>query len=462
METYGQTVQYPILSAYTTTAGNTAGPRVVRLWRTAGTDNYVRLANADHECWPVSTDTALDNGLSEPQRFILVDVNTQWEQFPKSWYFSEGGHYKTSYAVSWWNHNYGNSSRKAFLRFRPIVVPEFASSDYYPTDIPNTSAATRGFGLVQYFGQKVVNGIRQPLYGVGIVVMASIPDNPGDPQTGVSFKKYLVFFVGDRCVWHYEFAQPSDIAHAEKVNNVWVPTVSANWISMRPGAGGDNISNGPINIGVFTYSADDDVSENVRIFPGALENSGSVDMPGTRIDLYTEHHVIRVSVDLAGENRTPSGGATDPDTRVGTGNQQWYVPSITDPEEDPNEPIGDWEGWRYWAFHTWLLGVQSALREFTFSIPLNFTNPPSNPYKVRARSLHQLDLPLNATSYFVRFRGTNNAAHFPNSPGSATSYTPVAAPYPYNCCGWYRPWNGSAEPLHRYWWVDHKIIHGVP
>ena len=460
METYGRTREYPILSAYTSTAGNTAGPRVVRLWRTVSNDNYVRLANADHECWPINNDTGVDNGISEPERFILSNVNTTWEEFPKSWYFSEGGYYTTSYPVSWWDRNYGNSSRKAFLRFRPIVVPEYTEPDYFPADIPSVQASTRGFGLVQYFGRKVVGGVRQPLYGVGIVVMASIPDNPGDPETSVLFKKYLVFFVGDRCVWHYEFPQMSDVAHAEKVDGVWVPTIGASWISMRPGAGGNNTSNEPINIGVFTYSADDDLTESPRLFPGAL-SSGSVDMPDTKVDLYTEHRVVRVSVDLANANRTPSGGATDPDTRVGTGNQQWYVPSITEPGEEPNEPIDTWVGWAYWRFHTWLTAVQSPFREFTFSIPLYFTNPPSSPYKVRARSLHQADLPLNATSYFVRFRGTDNAALFPNSPESATPYTPVAAPYPYNCCGWYRPWDGTTEPSHLYWWVDHKIIHGA-
>ena len=459
METYGRDREYPILSAYTSTAGNTAGPRVVRLWRTVSNDNYVRLANADHECWPINTDSAPDNGLSEPTRFILVDVNTEWADFPKSWYFGDGGYYKTSYPVSWWDRNYGNSSRKAFLRFRPIVVPEY-NTDMLGSPSAPPSGMTRGFGLVQYFGQKQVGSTYQKPYGVGVVVMASA--SPSNPSPYVVFRKYLVFFVGDRCVWHYEFQQMSDVAHAEKVDGVWVPTIGANWISMRPGAGGNNTSNEPINIGVFTYSADDDPAESPRLFPGAL-SSGSIDMPNTKVDLYTEHRVVRVSVDLANANRTPSGGATDPDTFVGTGNQQWYVPSITEPGEEPNEGIDEWLGWPYWSFRTWLTAVQSPFREFTFSIPLNFTNPPSNPYKVRARSLHQPDLPLNATSYFVRFRGTDNAALFPNSPGSATSYTPVAAPYPYNCCGWYRPWDNvaNAEPSHQYWWVDHKIIHGA-
>jgi hypothetical protein len=168
-----------------------------------------------------------------------------------------------------------------------------------------------------------------------------------------------------------------------------------------------------------------------------------------------------VHIDLNGENQTPSGGVTGAD-RTGTGNRQWFVPSIT-ATGDPSDSIPEWFGWAYWRFHTWLLGVQSPLREFTISIPLEVVNPPSAPYQVRVRSFHQADRPLSAPSYFVAFRGTDNPAHYPNSPQSATVYTPVPAPHPYNCCGWYRPWNNatSTEPQHRYWWVDHKIVHGV-
>jgi hypothetical protein len=290
--------------------------------------------------------------------------------------------------------------------------------------------------------------------------MASIPANPTSFES-VTFRKYLVFFIGDRCVWHYEFADPMQVAHAEKVDGVWRPTVGANWISMRAGSSANNQSN-PINIGVFTYSADEDITESaVTGLPGALSGAGSVDMPDTKIDLYTEHMVARVHVDLNGENQTPSGGATQSD-RTGTGNRQWFVPSITT-GIDPSDSIPEWLGWNYWQFHTWLLGVQSPLREFTMSIPLEVVNPPSGPYQVRVRSSHQVDRPLSAPSYFVAFRGTDNPAHYPNSPQSATVYTPVSAPYPYNCCGWYRPWDSatSTEPQHRYWWVDHKIVHGV-
>jgi hypothetical protein len=459
MQQYGRDVSYPILNAYTSTAGNTAGPRVVRLWRVPNTDNYVRLANADHEAWPVNTSTALDNGISEPNRFIIAGVNTAPEDFPKSWYFPQGSYYKTSYAVSWWNKDYANSSsRRGFIRFRPVVVPEFVGIP--PAAPDSVSATTRGFGLVQYFGRKVDNGVVQPLYGVGIVVMASIPNNPTDYQA-VTFRKYLVFFIGDRCVWHYEFANPQQVAHATKTDGVWTPAVGANWISMRAGSGANDQSN-PINIGVFTYSADDDITQSPMTgLQGALSGAASVDMPNTKIDLYTEHMVARVHIDLNGENQTPSGGATQAD-RTGTGNRQWFVPSITT-GNDPSDPIGTWLGWSYWQFHTWLLGVQSPFREFTMSIPLNVSNPPSGPYQVRVRTLHQVDRPLNAPSYFVAFRGTNDGTHFPNSPQNATVYTPVAAPHPYNCCGWYRPWNNanSTEPQHRYWWVDHKIIHGV-
>jgi hypothetical protein len=291
--------------------------------------------------------------------------------------------------------------------------------------------------------------------------MASIPDNPPNIES-VTFRKYLVFFVGDRCVWHYEFANPQQVAHAEKVDGVWRPVVGANWISMRAGSSANEQSNQPINIGVFTYSADDDITQNARTdLPGALYGAGSIDMLGTKIDLYTEHMVARVHIDLNGENQTPSGGATQAD-RTGTGNRQWFVPSITT-GSDPSDPIGTWLGWTYWQFHTWLLGVQSPLREFTMSIPLDVSNPPSTPYQIRVRSFHQVDRPLSAPSYFTAFRGTNTAAHYPNAPQNATVYTPVAAPYPYNCCGWYRPWDSatSTEPQHRYWWVDHKIIHGV-
>ena len=461
MQTYGRSVEYPVLSAYTTTAGTTAGPRIVRLWRVVGNDNYLRLANADHECWPVSTDTGVDNGLSEPERFGMQAVNTAPEDFPKSWQFLQGGYYYTKYDVSWWNKDWSSSTRKAFLRFRPVVVAEY-SSDFAPAGPPSAFAQTHGFGLVQYFGQKSLGGnIYEPPYGVGIVMMASIPDSPSHPQTSVSFRKYLVFFVGDRCVWHYEFPAVADVAHATKQNNIWVP-FPAHWITMRPSSSGNAQSNEPINIGVFTYSADDNVSEqHVTGLPGALASNGAVDIPNTKIDRYTQHRVVRVQVLLSGENQTPSGGATQAD-RTGTGTRQWHVPSITE-EPFTGDPVTPWIGWNNWWFHTWLLGVQSAFREFTCSIPLNFPNPPSSPYRVRARSLHQPDLPLNATAYFVRFRGTDNAAHFPNSPSSATSYTPVSAPYPYNCCGWYRPWDTTTntEPSHRYWWVDHKIVHGA-
>jgi hypothetical protein len=340
-------------------------------------------------------------------------------------------------------------------------VPEFIGTDYVPT-APDTYAATRGFGLVQYFGRKVDgNGVPQPLYGVGIVVMASVSGNPSDYQS-VTFKKYLVFFVGDRCVWHYEFANPQQVAHAEKVDGVWRPVVGANWISMRAGSNANNQSNEPINIGVFEYSADDDITQSPMTgLPGALSGAASVDMPGTKIDLYTEHMVARVHINLEGVNQTPSGGATQADG-TGTGNRQWFVPSITTRGTFP-EPSEEGSGWGAWLFHTWLLGVQSPFREFTMSIPLNVSNPPSTPYQIRVRSFHQVDRPLSAPSYFRAFRGTDNPAHYPNSPQSATVYTPVPAPHPYNCCGWYRPWNNatSTEPQHRYWWVDHKIVHGV-
>jgi len=459
MQQYGRNISYPILSAYTDTAGTTAGPRVVRLWRVPNADNYVRLANADHEAWPVNTSTALDNGISEPNRFVVAGVDTAPADFPKSWYFPQGSYYKTSYAVSWWNKDYANSSlRRGFIRFRPIVVPEFTGIEG-----PSSGggvATTRGFGLVQYFGREVIENAAQPLYGVGIVVMASIPDNPSDFQA-VTFKKYLVFFIGDRCVWHYEFANPEQIAHATKADGVWTAAF-ANWISMRAGPNASAQLNQPINIGVFTYSTDDDIAQNARTdLPGALANVGHVNMNDTRIDLYTEHMVARVQIDLNGENQTPSGGATQADG-TGTGNRQWFVPSITT-GNDPSDPISPWLGWSYWQFHTWLLGVQSPLREFTMSIPLNVSNPPSTPYQMRVRTFHQVDQPLSAPSYFVRFRGTNNQAHYPNAPQNATVYTPVAAPHPYNCCGWYRPWDNatSTEPQHHYWWVDHKIIHGV-
>jgi len=460
MQQYGRNVSYPILSAYTETAGTTAGPRVVCLWRDPNRDNYVRLANADHEAWPINTDTTPDNGISEPNRFIIAGVNTAPADFPKSWYFSQGSYYKTSYAVSWWDKNYGSSSRRGFIRFRPVVVPEYIGE--IGSSGGSVTAHTRGFGLVQYFGRKVDNnGVIQPLYGVGIVVMASVPNNPPNFES-VTFKKYLVFFVGDRCVWHYEFADPTQVAHATKTDGVWTPAVGANWISMRAGPNANSVSNAPINIGVFTYSADDDITQNAMTgLPGALSGAASVDMTGTKIDLYTEHMVARVHINLNGENQTPSGGATQAD-RTGTGNRQWFVPSITT-GNDPSDPIGEWLGWTYWRFHTWLLGVQSPLREFTMSIPLNVSNPPSGPYQVRVRSFHQVDRPLNAPSHFVAFRGTDNAALYPNSPQSATVYTPVPAPYPYDCCGWYRPWNSasSTEPQHRYWWVDHKIVHGA-
>jgi len=458
MQQYGRNVAYPILSAYTQTAGNTAGPRVVRLWRVPNADNYVRLANADHEAWPVNTDTTPDNGISEPNRFIIAGVDTAPADFPKSWYFPQGSYYKTSYAVSWWDRNYGSSSRRGFIRFRPVVVPEFIGTDYFPAE--GAAPTTRGFGLVQYFGRKVIGGAAQPLYGVGIVVMASIPLNPPDFEA-VTFKKYLVFFVGDRCVWHYEFDNHTQIAHATKTDGVW-GAVFANWISMRAGSSANEQSNQPINIGVFTYSADDDITQNPMTgLPGALSGAGSIDMLGTKIDLYTEHMVARVHIDLNGENQTPSGGATQSD-KTGTGNRQWFVPSITT-GSDPSDPVGTWLGWSFWQFHTWLLGVQSPFREFTMSIPLDVSNPPSTPYQIRVRSFHQVDRPLSAPSYFTAFRGTNTAAHYPNAPQNATVYTPVAAPHPYNCCGWYRPWNNttSTEPQHRYWWVDHKIIHGV-
>jgi hypothetical protein len=336
-------------------------------------------------------------------------------------------------------------------------VPEFVGTDYFPSS-ESTSAQTRGFGLVQYFGRKVdENNVPQPLYGVGIVVMASIPDNPANFEA-VTFRKYLVFFVGDRCIWHYEFDDPEQIAHATKTDGVW-GAVFANWISMRAGSSANTQSN-PINIGVFTYNTDDDIAESARTnLPGALAGVGHINMPGTKIDLYTEHMVARVHVDLNGANQTPSGGATQSD-QTGTGNRQWFVPSITTSYDPPNST---WLGWTYWQFHTWLLGVQSPLREFTMSIPLNVSNPPNAPYQVRARTLHQVDYPLGAPSYFTAFRGTDDPAHYPNSPQSATVYTPVPAPHPYNCCGWYRPWDNatSTEPQHRYWWVDHKIIHGV-
>lgn len=458
MQRYGLNVAYPILPAYTQTAGTTAGPRVVCLWRDPNRDNYVRLANADHEAWPVNTGTAPDNGISEPYRFVIAGVNTAPADFPKAWYFPQGSYYKTSYAVSWWNKDYSSGSRRGFIRFRPVVVPEYIGE--IGSSGGSVSAHTRGFGLVQYFGRKVDGGVPQPLYGVGIVVMASVPNNPPDFQS-VTFRKYLVFFVGDRCVWHYEFANPQQVAHATKTDGVWSPAVGANWISMRAGSNANDQSN-PINIGVFEYSADDNITQNPMTgLPGALSDAASINMPGTKIDLYTEHMVARVHIDLNGENQTPSGGATQAD-RTGTGNRQWFVPSITT-GGDPSDPIGTWLGWTYWQFHTWLLGVQSPLREFTISIPLDVSNPPSGPYQIRVRSFHQVDRPLNAPSYFVAFRGTNTAAHYPNAPQNATVYTPVAAPHPYNCCGWYRPWDNatSTEPQHRYWWVDHKIIHGV-
>ena len=457
MQQYGRDVSYPILSAYTQTAGNTAGPRVVRLWRVPNADNYVRLANADHEAWPVNTDTTLDNGISEPNRFVIAGVDTAPANFPKAWYFPQGSYYKTSYNVSWWNKDYASSSlRRGFIRFRPIVVPEFTG-----TGGPSSGgvASTRGFGLVQYFGRQIIGNAAQPLYGVGIVVMASIPLNPPDFQS-VTFRKYLVFFVGDRCVWHYEFANHTQIAHATKTDGVW-GAVFANWISMRAGSSANTQTN-PINIGVFTYSSDDDITENaITNLTGALSGAAAIDMPGTKIDLYTEHMVARVQIDLNGENQTPSGGATQAD-KTGTGNRQWFVPSITT-GNDPSDPIGSWLGWSFWQFHTWLLGVQSPFREFTMSIPLNVSNPPSTPYQIRVRSFHQVDQPLSAPSYFTAFRGTNNQTHYPNAPQNATVYTPAAAPHPYNCCGWYRPWDNttSTEPQHRYWWVDHKIIHGV-
>jgi hypothetical protein len=459
MQQYGHDVSYPILSEYTQTAGSTAGPRVVRLWRVPNSDNYVRLANADHEAWPINTSTAVDNGISEPNRFVIAGVNTAPADFPKSWYFPQGSYYKTSYTVSWWDKNYSSSSRRGFIRFRPIVVPEYTGGDFTPSSSSGV-ATTRGFGLVQYFGRQVVSNVPQPLYGVGIVVMASIPNNPPDFQS-VTFEKYLVFFVGDRCVWHYKFSNQQQVAYATKADGVWSPIVGANWVSMRAGSSANNVAN-PINIGVFTYSTDDDITESPMTgLSGALSSAGSVDMTGTKIDLYTEHMVARVHIDLNGGNQTPSGGVTQSDG-TGTGNRQWFVPSITT-GSDPSDSIGAWLGWNYWQFHTWLLGVQSPLREFTMSIPLDVVNPPSAPYQVRVRTLHQVDQPLNATSYFTAFRGTDNASLYPNNPQSATVYTPVAAPYPYNCCGWYRPWNNatSTEPQHSYWWVDHKVIHGV-
>ena len=458
MQQYGRNVVYPILSAYTTTAGNTAGPRVVRLWRVPNTDNYVRLANADHEAWPINTDTAPDNGISEPNRFVISGVNTAPVDFAKAWYFPEDSYYKTSYTVSWWNKDYGNNSRRGYIRFRPIVVPEYLGTEYNPTS--NGSAATRGFGLVQYFGRRVIGNAVQPPYGVGIVIMASIPDNPPNEQA-VEFKKYLVFFVGDRCIWHYEFGDYRDIAHATKENNVWI-SVNANWVSMRAGPNSNAQANEPINIGVFTYDADDNINESARTnLPGALAGVGHVNMTGTKIDLYTEHMVARVRIDLNGANQTPSGGATQAN-RTGTGDRQWFVPSITT-GRIPSDSTGEWGGWGAWAFHAWLLGVQSPLREFTMSIPLNVSNPPNAPYQVRVRSFHQVDRPLSAPNYFTAFRGTNNGTHYPDAPENATVYTPVAAPYPYDCCGWYRPWDNttSTEPQHSYWWVDHKIIHGV-
>jgi len=458
MQQYGRDISYPILSAYTNTAGTTAGPRVVRLWRVPNADNYVRLANADHEAWPVNTDTTLDNGISEPNRFVISGVDTAPVGFSKSWYFPQGSYYKTSYAVSWWDKNYESSSRLGFIRFRPIVVAELVA--LVSRDADTISATTRGVGLVQYFGRKVVGGAAHPLYGVGIVIMASVSGTPLN-SGAVTLKKYLVFFVGDRCVWHYEFNDHTQIAHATKANGVWTPAVGANWVSMRAGPNANDQLN-PINIGVFTYSADDDLTQNAMTgLPGALSGAASVDMPNTKIDLYTEHMVARVHVDLNGENQTPSGGATQSD-RTGTGNRQWFVPSITT-GSDPSDSIDEWWGWAYWEFHAWLLGVQSPLREFTMSIPLNVSNPPGTPYQVRVRSFHQVDRPLGAPSHFTAFRGTNDETRFPNSPENATVYTPVAAPYPYNCCGWYRPWNNatSTEPQHRYWWVDHKIVHGV-
>lgn len=192
---YGRSVLFP------------SDGRTVALWRSAGSDNYLRLAQPDTDCPPDPTALILDDGVTEPDRYRFFRVNRSPDG-ERSWLIK--GRARTSYTAF----------IDGFVEFLPFLyvgstanptennlvdgdAPDEDDGSGYPYSPSSVSPVKAGdvgpaspsivsyyyvVALVQQYGSAGYRG------GYALRVGVSSVD------TVVTVEPYYVLFVGRQCV----------------------------------------------------------------------------------------------------------------------------------------------------------------------------------------------------------------------------------------------------------------------
>ena len=441
---YGHHQGFPVLERYrkitNTVDSPSEGPRLVSLWRFVNRDSYLRLANADHEAQTIlseySEDVQLNDGVNEPNRFLIHSVDTTADIDGKCWEYPVrifmdpiAIYYETSYPVSWWDERYGQTGAKAYMRFRPAL------GVYWDETLPELPPQTRayGFGLVQFYGSRITP--TEAFWGCGVVAIVRVDTNRY-PAPVIDMKKFWVVFQNNSVVY-YRAIDPPDSSHTLR----WEPStgwtlVDASWVGMRPQG----------------YSQDGDVNiEFCYWSSGAHVDSPVVLTTLGPFQRYTTHSVYLVQRTWTGSiPEHPADGGAEWGVGGTIGGMSDYQPasSITPP------PI---------YLKAALYQVESAFRSYPFYVPLDISNPSGNPYRVRLQSATRY-VPysqrfLEPPDHLLSFRGTDNASDYPNNPEGGTRYDP----YVYASSegpAWYRPVVlPHGDPAHKFWWVQYRLMH---
>lgn len=192
------------------------GPRTVALWRTSGSDNYLRLAHADTNCPPDPTALALDDGTTEPFRyaFYLVNRNPNRELSAPTYSWLIKGRAKTTYDVS------ASTADAHWIEFRPYLYvarstnpmennyidgdsPENENGSTVPFDPvllsplypPNFFPAEPSF-VAYYYAAALVQSYGSADYRVGVAVVVAVDSL----DMVVDVQWYYVLFQGRTCL----------------------------------------------------------------------------------------------------------------------------------------------------------------------------------------------------------------------------------------------------------------------
>lgn len=209
-------IRYGRNTVYPTETDSVLGPRTVSLWRTANTDSYLRLAQADTDCPPDPTTLLLDDGVTEPFRYEFFQVNRNPDRENnapnRTWLIK--GRAQTSYLVSartptehWvefcpylYVGRVSNPTENNFVdgdsdapndgsnyNISPPIVAPVTVADFFPLEMTFV-AYYYASALVQEYGS---NGYRA---GVACIVGVDSLDYP------VSVQWYYVLFQNRVCL----------------------------------------------------------------------------------------------------------------------------------------------------------------------------------------------------------------------------------------------------------------------